>query len=101
MSFRVEIEITPDADGAHCGECGTSWDRPCLFPIEDDTTCEDDDHWVRCPACLAAEKAWREKQQKADDERCACGHWDRDHIEEGCLCCECRDYRPRKERRES
>lgn len=62
MSFRVEIEITPAEDGVHCGECGLDMDHPCRWPASMDTCDADDAGWLRCPACLAAEKAWREKQ---------------------------------------
>lgn len=63
MSFKVEIEITPDADGVHCGECqqrpsrGVCW----CWHYKAQVLWLSDPKPIRCPACLAVEKAWREK----------------------------------------
>ena len=67
--FRTEIEIHP-GDAEHCGEC--AWIAPddpvCCFPGWSDDGCDleyrgDDTEPSRCPACLAAERASRERPQ--------------------------------------
>jgi hypothetical protein len=79
MTFKTTIEITPDDDGVHCGEChfvDGEWficraftelpyrhgelmdDHPELAFTYDDNTGECGR--ARCPACLAAETAAKE-----------------------------------------
>jgi hypothetical protein len=69
MRFKVEVEITPHADGVHCGECVrmqrdcTSMSRVYLCDIFHEVVrCES---WksdaIRCPDCLDAEQMWEDK----------------------------------------
>ena len=63
--FEVKLTIEPHEDGVHCGPC--EWqieDRGlmgCKFYDDDIEPEEDDDEENgRCPACLEAERKWKE-----------------------------------------
>ena len=76
--FETTIRITPDADGVHCGECRLCFYRPRPFSADGLTT--DSGGTVRCPACLAAEKAYRARQWTDVEQQEA-----RERPERGCI----------------
>jgi len=75
MTFKTEIEITPDPDGIHCGECQFQvdfgpgcpghcemWSAALAYHLRPHCTT---DLYIRCPACLAAEQESRERDHRA------------------------------------
>jgi len=93
VSFKAEIEIDPDDDNVHCGCCRwADTDRGCCFfdvPLwvlqNKDGEFVHGAGYMRCPACLAAEKRsgsgiahekaeadssyWEHRARKTEDSR--------------------------------
>jgi hypothetical protein len=85
MTFQTTVEITPDDDGVTCGMCrerkyGTVYCSQYGEMLYEESI----GIYFRCPACLAAEKAAKERPRMLQE--CPECHGDRAYT--GCHTCD-------------